>query len=590
MPRCQTPLLALGFLVAAVGMQLPALHGEPVSDDLFLLHAPEVQELDARSLREILDPRGPVATTYLNYTPVHALLHAVERQLFGERWIGYHLVNVAMHAAVALLVVAILLRSGIPRLAAWLGGAVFLAHPAQVEAVAWISQLKTTASSALALGALLALPRRPAAATCLFALGLLTKPQVVFALPVAAAFAFARPAAPGGAARDPVTHDPATGAARDPETRDAAAPPVAPGPWRWLALWTVIAGAFALLEAPLFLQGGVAGHPLFEEDRFLHLRTVMAIAARYLLLAATGHGASTLHEPPLATSLGDPWWLAGLAALGLLGARLLATARRRRVEAAFWIWALAVWAPISQVFPFSTPMADRYLFMVLPGLIGGALLAGGEALAAFTPAGRRRTLAHAAAAAAAALALFFALRSFERAAVWRDEESYVADAARHYPDGRQAYLLRAREHARRGDVEGTIAALRAARARGWSSVGLLYADPVFAEVGRDPRMRRYVRELTGAMVAMLAARPAPRTEELQILAQLHLWRGERRKAEAVLERAAAQEGPGAAVARDALAALRARRAGRGAPRVPGAGLDGTDPLMPNPAPTPPEAP
>jgi hypothetical protein len=48
-------------------------------------------------------------------------------------------VNVVLHALNASLLVALLQRSKVPRFAAIAIGAIFLLHPANVEAVAWIS-------------------------------------------------------------------------------------------------------------------------------------------------------------------------------------------------------------------------------------------------------------------------------------------------------------------------------------------------------------------------------------------------------------------------------------------------------------------
>ena len=77
--------------------------------------------------------------------------------------------------AAAALLVPLLRRSGLPAVTALVGGAFFLLHPANVEAAAWISQVKSTASLSFALLALLALERRPALATACFAAALLAK-------------------------------------------------------------------------------------------------------------------------------------------------------------------------------------------------------------------------------------------------------------------------------------------------------------------------------------------------------------------------------------------------------------------------------
>ena len=73
--------------------------------------------------------------------------------------------------------------------------------------------------------------------------------------------------------------------------------------------------------------------------------------------------------------------LVALRAAGRRRARRRArwrTLARRELEAAFWVAAAASFAPVSQVFPFLNPVADRYLYCILPGLIGGALCWGRE--------------------------------------------------------------------------------------------------------------------------------------------------------------------------------------------------------------------
>jgi len=74
-----------------------------------------------------------------------------DRNIFAGEVFGYHLVNVAVHALNSVLLVALLLRSRLPAAVALLGGLVFAVHPANVEAVAWISQLKTNGALALTL-------------------------------------------------------------------------------------------------------------------------------------------------------------------------------------------------------------------------------------------------------------------------------------------------------------------------------------------------------------------------------------------------------------------------------------------------------
>jgi hypothetical protein len=171
------PALFLAFAGVSLLVYRGAIGGPFLSDDVpYIAANPYVQGLSAENLAAILDPTGPTIPLAANYSPVHLLLHALEWQLFESDVRGYHLINVLLHAFGSAMLGLLLRRSGLPPLAAMGGAAFFLLHPANVEAVAWISQLKTTSAFALAVGALLAHPRRPLLGTVLFALALLAKP------------------------------------------------------------------------------------------------------------------------------------------------------------------------------------------------------------------------------------------------------------------------------------------------------------------------------------------------------------------------------------------------------------------------------
>ena len=86
----------------------------------------------------------------------YPLLHSafwLEHRLWGDSVVGYHLVNVCLHALAGGLVVLLLRRLSVP--GAWLAGILFTLHPVQVEAVAWISEQKSTLSAVLYLAAAL---------------------------------------------------------------------------------------------------------------------------------------------------------------------------------------------------------------------------------------------------------------------------------------------------------------------------------------------------------------------------------------------------------------------------------------------------
>jgi tetratricopeptide (TPR) repeat protein len=78
------------------------------------------------------------------YFPLVYTVLRMERHAWGLASGGYHLVNILLHAANALLLWRVLRRLAVP--GAWLGAALFALHPVQVESVAWVTELKNVLS------------------------------------------------------------------------------------------------------------------------------------------------------------------------------------------------------------------------------------------------------------------------------------------------------------------------------------------------------------------------------------------------------------------------------------------------------------
>jgi tetratricopeptide (TPR) repeat protein len=136
------------LLVCAVLLAYaPAFNGALLWDDDGHVTKPELQSF--HGLWRIWFDLGATQQYY-------PLLHSafwLEHRLWGDAVFGYHLTNVLLHALAALLVVAVVRRLGLR--GAWLAAFIFALHPVCVEAVAWISEQKSTLSTVFYLSAAL---------------------------------------------------------------------------------------------------------------------------------------------------------------------------------------------------------------------------------------------------------------------------------------------------------------------------------------------------------------------------------------------------------------------------------------------------
>ena len=176
------------LLCATFVAHLPALHGGLLWDDNM-----HVTRADLRSLHGLWRIWFDLGATQQYYPLLHSAFW-LEHRIWGDATLWYHLTNVALHAASACLVVMIVRRLKLP--GAWLAGFIFALHPVCVEAVAWISEQKSTLSGVFYLAAALAYlrfdrgalgARRKSAyflALGLFALALMSK-TVTATLPAA---------------------------------------------------------------------------------------------------------------------------------------------------------------------------------------------------------------------------------------------------------------------------------------------------------------------------------------------------------------------------------------------------------------------
>jgi tetratricopeptide (TPR) repeat protein len=139
--------LAALLVLLAVAAYLPAIGAGYVWDDDTLLTA-NPQMRGAAGLVEIWE-----GVRSRDYTPVTLTVFWLEWRLWGDTPVGYHVVNILLHALSALLLWRILERLRVP--GAWLGALLFAIHPVNAASVAWVAELKNTLSGALFFGSAL---------------------------------------------------------------------------------------------------------------------------------------------------------------------------------------------------------------------------------------------------------------------------------------------------------------------------------------------------------------------------------------------------------------------------------------------------
>ena len=151
MPSAKTrthPFSYAAIFAATLLAYLPALRGSLLWDDDHHVTPPALQSLHGL-WRIWFDP----SATQQYYPLLHTAFW-LEHRLWGDSVLGYHLVNLLLHATAACLVVAIARRLDLR--GALLAGFLFALHPVCVEAVAWISEQKSTLSAVFYLAAALA--------------------------------------------------------------------------------------------------------------------------------------------------------------------------------------------------------------------------------------------------------------------------------------------------------------------------------------------------------------------------------------------------------------------------------------------------
>jgi Flp pilus assembly protein TadD len=142
-------LLALLLVIATFAAYQPVWHAGFIwDDDALVTKNRALQSLDG--LGEIWGKPG----TTTQYYPLVFSTFWAEYHLWKLQPLGYHLVNILLHALNAVLLWRVLRRLEVP--GSWWAAAIFALHPVSAESVAWITERKNVLSGSFYFLAVLA--------------------------------------------------------------------------------------------------------------------------------------------------------------------------------------------------------------------------------------------------------------------------------------------------------------------------------------------------------------------------------------------------------------------------------------------------
>lgn len=438
-------LLALAVLVVFG----PALRNGFVWDDHpLVVSCAGIKALDLRHLRWML------TTSYMSlHQPLFWLSLALDYRLWGLNPAGFHLTNVLLHAANAVVfygIAALLLRLALKPTAA--GGAdvrrgaafaalFFALHPLRAESVAWVSERRDVLCGLfyfLSLSAYLRTNLRPAPAAAgrgrlawslgFFILALLSKPICV-TLPVVLLILDYYPLGRLGGGPRPLE------------------------PMRTIFMEKLPFFIAALLAGVLAVRAQAASGNLASLEMFgpsSRLAQSVCGLAFYLRKTFVPTGLSPWYALSAGLGIGDlrVWSSVLTLAAAVLGLKALGLERRAQV--ALWAYYAALLLPVLGLLqngPQSVALRYSYL-----SCLGWAVLAG--AGAAIFGAERRPRRVRIPALAAAVLCLSAAgWRARCETAVWRDDESFWTRIAQVEPGSFPAHYFLGERYFKQGRLE-----------------------------------------------------------------------------------------------------------------------------------------
>ncbi|MCK9419652.1 MAG: tetratricopeptide repeat protein [Nitrospirae bacterium] len=400
----RTLLSVLVILLVAGGIYANSLsNGFVLDDELIIAGNPATRHLsgigDVLFSPDVIKPY---------YRPLNRASYLIDYQLFGLNPAWFHAINIIIHALSAVLLYLVASRLLADNYAALFAALLFAVHPANSEAINFISARNTLLAGCFSLASLLAFMkarekgvRLPFLSAFLFFLGLLSKETAFMLLVVIAVYTFS------------------------------------PSPWfvgkklrdRLISLVPYLAAVVVYFAMRFYSLQGMFGTDITGGNLFSRLAMNYHIIPQYIGLLLFPIDLTIFHtalKGGFATHLAI--WIALFIAVWLW-----LVARRRNQAALFGlVWCVVNYAPISNIVPIpSEAFTERFLYMPA---IGFFIIAG----ACFERLQAEGSLKKAVKPVAVLLLLLCAAMAFQRNRDWMNDYTLFASGVKNDPASAEA--------------------------------------------------------------------------------------------------------------------------------------------------------
>lgn len=387
------------------------------------------------------------------YRPTVMLSFALEHAVYGLRPWGFHLTNLLLHSANAVLVFALLTRISRSRDVALIAALLFAAHPANKAVITINDRTGLLAAFFFFSSLILYMKHRQtesgarsllqyAASCALFGLGLFSKEEAL-TLPLALVLV------------DSLI------------LNEERKPPLAARVARYLPFLFLIAFFFWIRGRIISADIGIMEAFMVEPAR--RLMTVPSILLDYLLTLLLPIRINYDPRIPLASSIFQPGILTPLLLLAALAAAIPMLVAKAKREAFGTLWYFITFIPMCNIVPIYPDVADveltnpvRYLYLPSVGVFLFAALMLEKLINA--PGGDRagRGLKKAALAALCCLIFLFSLLSINRNILWKDEVLFYRYVIDLHPENHKMHFNLGTAYMQRGKPDAAVEEYRRA--------------------------------------------------------------------------------------------------------------------------------